>query len=280
MPFRKTLNPDGRIRVGVGGWSFEPWRGVFYPADLPKTRELEYASRKLTSIEINATYYRLQQPETFAKWRDETPDDFVFAVKGGRHATNRRVLAEAGESIERFFVSGVLLLGDKLGPINWQFAATKKFDPEDFGAFLALLPDSIEGREIRHAVEVRHDSFKTPAFVELARQRGVAVVVAGDSEFPLITDVTAPLVYARIMGANKTHKLGYAPGALDVWADRARIWAAGGSPADLPLIAPAPNSESARDVFLYAISGFKERNPAAALALIERLSPSKATARC
>ena len=277
MPIRKTPNPDGLTRVGVGGWTFEPWRGVFYPADLPKTRELEYASRKLTSIEINGTYYRLQKPETFAKWRDETPDDFVFAVKGGRHATNRAVLAEAGESIERFFASGVLLLGDKLGPINWQFAATKKFDPEDFGAFLALLPDSIEGREIRHAVEVRHDSFKTPDFIELARRRGVAVVVAGDSEFPLISDVTAPFVYARIMGANKTHELGYAPAALDVWAGRARIWAAGGSPADLPLIAPAPNSKSARDVFLYAISGFKERNPATALALIERLSPSKAT---
>jgi uncharacterized protein YecE (DUF72 family) len=277
MTIPKTPNPDGRTRVGVGGWTFEPWRGAFYPADLPKTRELEYASRKLTSIEINGTYYRLQKPESFAKWRDETPDDFVFAVKGGRHATNRGVLAEAGESIERFFASGVLLLGDKLGPINWQFAATKKFDPQDFGAFLALLPDSIEGREIRHAVEVRHDSFKTPDFIELARRRGVAVVVAGDSEFPLITDVTAPFVYARIMGANKTHKLGYAADALDVWAGRARTWAAGGSPADLPLIASAPNSKSPRDVFLYAISGFKERNPAAALALIERLSPSKAT---
>jgi uncharacterized protein YecE (DUF72 family) len=141
MTIPKTPNPDGRTRVGVGGWTFEPWRGAFYPADLPKTRELEYASRKLTSIEINGTYYRLQKPESFAKWRDETPDDFVFAVKGGRHATNRGVLAEAGESIERFFASGVLLLGDKLGPINWQFAATKKFDPQDFGAFLALLPD-------------------------------------------------------------------------------------------------------------------------------------------
>lgn len=277
MKFGKTPNRDGHIRVGVGGWTYEPWRGLFYPADLPKTRELEYASRKLTSIEINGTYYRLQKPETFAKWRDETPNDFVFSVKGGRHATNRSVLAEAGESIERFFASGVLLLGDKLGPINWQFAATKKFDPEDFGAFLALLPESIEGREIRHAVEVRHDSFKTPDFIELARRRGVAVVVSGDSEFPLITDVTAPLVYVRIMGANKTHKLGYSPAALDVWAGRARIWAAGGSPADLPPIAPTPNSKSACDVFLYAISGFKERNPAAALALIERLSPSKAT---
>ena len=269
MQFRKTRPYS---RVGVGGWTFEPWRGVFYPADLPKTRELEYASRKLTSIEINGTYYRLQKPETFAKWRDETPDDFVFAVKGGRHATNRRVLAEAGESIERFFASGILLLGDKLGPINWQFAATKIFDPEDFGAFLALLPDSIEGRKIRHAVEVRHDSFKTPDFLELARRHGVAVVVAGDSEFPLIADVTAPFVYARIMGANETQKLGYAPAALDVWAGRARIWAAGGSPPDLPLIAPTPNSKSARDVFLYAISGFKERNPAAALALIKRLA--------
>ncbi len=265
----------GHIRIGVGGWTFEPWRGPFYPSDLPKARELEYASRKLTSIEINGTYYRLQSPESFTKWRDETPDDFVFAVKGGRPVTNRRVLAEAGESIDRFFASGVHLLRTKLGPINWQFAGTKKFDPEDFDAFLSLLPTSIEGQKIRHAVEVRHDSFKSPDFIELLRRRDVAVVVAGDSEFPLIADVTASFVYARIMGASEAHELGYEPSALDSWAARTETWAAGGSPEDLPLIAPAPHSKSPRDVFLYAISGFKERNPAAAMALIARMKQSK-----
>lgn len=274
-----SANPNGRIRIGVGGWTFEPWRGVFYPADMPKTRELEYASRKLTSIEINGTYYRLQKPESFAKWRDETPDDFVFTVKGPRYATNRRVLAEAGDSIERFFASGVLVLGDKLGPVNWQFPANKKFDAEDFGAFLALLPNSVEGQEIRHAVEVRHDSFKTPDFLALARQRGIAVVAAGDSEFPLIADVTSSFVYARVMGASETYPLGYAPAALDAWAARVQAWAAGGAPKNLPLIVPAPNSEEPRDVFLYTISGFKERNPVAAMAIIARLERFKGKAR-
>ena len=174
----------GRIRIGVGGWTFEPWRGTFYPDELAQKRELEYASRKLTSIEINGTYYGSQKPESFARWHDETPDDFVFAVKGPRFATNRRVLAEAGESIERFFASGVMELKDKLGPVNWQFMATKKFDPDDFAAFLALLPDRVEGRAVRHAVEVRHASFATADFVALARAQAVAVVVAGDADYP------------------------------------------------------------------------------------------------
>src|SRR5579859_8152064 len=171
------------IRIGVGGWTYEPWRGAFYPDDLPQKRELEYASRKLTSIEINGTYYGSQKPESFARWHDETPDDFVFALKGPRFATNRRVLAEAGPSIEKFLTSGILELKDKLGPINWQFMGTKKFDPEDFAAFLKLLPASIEGRAIRHAVEVRHDSFKSPDFIALARAHQVAVITAGDAHY-------------------------------------------------------------------------------------------------
>jgi uncharacterized protein YecE (DUF72 family) len=261
----------GQIRVGVGGWTYEPWRGVFYPQGLPQKRELEYASRKLTSIEINGTFYGSQKPESFVKWREETPDDFVFALKAPRFATNRRVLAEAGDSIERFFASGVLELGDKLGPINWQFAATKKFDREDFARFLALLPKRAGERDIRHAVEVRHDSFKTPEFVELAREHEVAIVVAGQSEFPLLADVTAPFVYVRIMGASETQEIGYAPSDLDAWVARARAWASGGAPADLPALAPKPPAKKRRDVFLFAISGFKERNPAAAAALLERL---------
>ncbi len=249
-----------RIRIGVGGWTFAPWRGAFYPAGLPQKRELEHASRHLTSIEVNGTYYGSQSPESFARWHDETPDDFVFALKAPRFATNRRVLAEAGASIERFFAGGVMALRDKLGPINWQFMPTKKFDPEDFAAFLKLLPRSVEGRAIRHAVEVRHDSFKSPDFVALARTHGVAVVIAGDSDYPLIDDLTAPFVYARIMGTTEDEPNGYADPALDEWSKRARAWASG-KPDKTP-----------RDVFLYVISGAKRLNPAAAMALIARLA--------
>ena len=259
----------GRIRVGVGGWSFDPWRATFYPKDLRRGGELAYASRKLTSIEIDSTYYGGKTPEIFRGWRDAAPDDFVFAVKGSRFVTNRRVLAEAGPSIERFFQTGVGELGKKLGPINWQFAKTKRFEAEDFAAFLALLPASAGGVALRHAVEVRHESFRDPAFIELTRARGIGVVIAGDSDFPLIADVTAPYVYARIMGTREEEALGYAPTALDAWAGRARTWASGGAPDDLKTIAPAPSS-GPRDVFLYVISGFKPLNPLAAVALIEK----------
>ena len=259
-----------RIRVGVGGWTFAPWRGVFYPDDLAQKRELEYASRKLTTIEINGTYYGSQKPESFAKWHDETPDGFVFAVKGPRFTTNRRVLAEAGESVERFFNSGVMVLKDKLGPINWQLAPTKKFDADDFGKFLALLPKNVDGHAVRHAVEVRHDSFRHPDCVALAREHGVAIIIAGDSEYPQIADVTAPFVYARIMGTAEDEKAGYSATALDRWAKRAQQWAAGDAADGMEMLTAAPKSQ-ARDVFLYVISGAKERNPAAAMALIERL---------
>ena len=266
-----TTKSLGEIRVGIGGWTFEPWRGVFYPKGLSQKRELEYASRQLTSIEINGTYYGSQKPESFAKWRDETPDDFVFTVKGPRFATNRRILAEAGESIARFFASGVLELGDKLGPINWQFATTKKFDREDFSRFLALLPRRIEGREIRHAVEVRHDSFRAAEFIELAREHESRSSSPAQSEFPLIADVTTSFVYVRIMGASDAHEIGYASADLDDWASRARAWASGGAPEDLPTLASKPTAGKPRDVFMFAISGFKERNPAAAAGLLERL---------
>ena len=261
----------GRIRIGVGGWTYEPWRGAFYPKGLAQKRELEYAGAKLTSIEINGTYYGSQKPESFAKWHDETPEDFVFSVKATRYATNRRVLAEAGPSIERFFNSGVTNLKTKLGPISWQFATTKKFDPADFAAFLKLLPKSVGGVAIRHAVEVRNESFRTPEFIALAREHGVAVVIAGDSEYPQIADVTAPFVYVRIMGTTEGEPAGYSGSALDSWATRAKTWAAGGSPADLETVAPAKTADAGREVFLYVISGFKDRNPAAAAALIDRV---------
>jgi uncharacterized protein YecE (DUF72 family) len=260
----------GVIRVGIGGWTFAPWRGVFYPDRLPQKRELEYAGEHLTSIEINGTYYGSQKPASFIKWRDETPEGFVFSLKAPRFATNRRVLAEAGDSIDRFFASGVTELGDKLGPINWQFATTKAFDREDFEAFLTLLPTEVDGRAIRHVVEVRHASFQVPEFVELVRKHGVAAVVAADSEFPLIADVTAPFVYVRAMGTVEGEETGYSPKALDAWAERARAWVEGGTPEGFEPIAGVAN-KTPRDVFLYFISGHKPANPAAAMALIERL---------
>ena len=260
------------IRVGIGGWTFAPWRGIFYPADLAQKRELEYASRQLTSIEINGTFYGSQKPESFAKWRDETPDDFIFSLKAPRFATHRRILAEAGESIERFIASGVLELKHKLGPINWQFAPTKQFDERDFDAFLSLLPKEAGGRALRHAVEVRHESFRNEAFVALARKHGVAIVMAGDSKYLQIADVTAPFVYARIMGTSDACERGYDDAAVDLWTKRIETWASGGHPAGLETVAkPAAGGKSPRDVFLYVISGFKERNPAAGIALIERL---------
>ena len=247
--------PAARIHIGVGGWNFAPWRGTFYPPGLAQKGELEYASNQLTSIEINSTFYGSQKPASFEKWYAQTPKDFIFSVKGPMYATNRRVLAEAQESIARFFGSGVLLLKEKLGPINWQFGPTKKFDAAELESFLALLPKKIDGRAIRHAIEVRHASFVTPELLELAGRYGIAIVHAGDSRFPEIDDADSPFVYARIMGTTEKHKLGYPARDLDRWAARAKAWAAGG-----------------REVFLYVISGFKERNPAAAMALIERVS--------
>jgi uncharacterized protein YecE (DUF72 family) len=222
-----------RIRVGIGGWTYTPWRGVFYPEDLTQKRELEYASRQFTTIEINGTFYGLQKPESYMKWHDETPDDFAFSLKAPRYATNRRVLAEAGDSIERFFGSGLVHLKQKLGPINWQFATTKQFDAEDFEAFLALLPKKLDSLTLKHAVEVRHESFRNEAFVALARKYGVAIVLAGDSDYPQIANITAPFVYARIMGTSDKQAQGYAKKALDAWAERARQLAAGTVPEDL-----------------------------------------------
>ena len=268
---RNAKNVTGKIRIGIGGWVFEPWRGTFYPEKLSQKRELEYAASQLTSIEVNGTYYGAQKPESFARWHDETPDDFIFALKGPRYATNRRVLADAGDSIERFFSGGVMELKDKLGPINWQFMATKKFDPTDFEAFLKLLPKKVAGRAIRHVVDVRHESFKVPEFVAMARAFGVAIVLAGDSEYPQIADITAPFVYARIMGTVEQEPLGYSKKMLDAWALRAKALAVGKTAAGLESVATSKADSVARDVYLYVISGYKEHNPAAAKALIARV---------
>jgi uncharacterized protein YecE (DUF72 family) len=259
------------IRVGIGGWVFEPWRGEFYAKGLPQTCELEYASRKVSSIEINATFYRTQKPDTFRKWAAETPDDFVFSLKGPQFATNRRVLAEAGPAIERFFASGLLELKSKLGPVLWQMAPHKKFDPADFAAFLALLPAKFGGRPIRHVLEVRHESFLVSSFIELLRKFSVAVAVVDSDKHPLIADIAADFVYARLQRTSEKEKSGYPPRALALWAKRARQWSGGGAPDDLAALAAPSPERGKRDVFIYMISGAKVRAPAAAMALIDRL---------
>ncbi|MGH6790125.1 MAG: DUF72 domain-containing protein [Pseudolabrys sp.] len=262
----------GRIYSGIGGWTFEPWRGVFYPDKLPHAQELNYASRHLTTIEINGTFYRTQTPKTFAKWASDVPDGFVFAVKGVRYVTNRRVLAEAEKSIQLFLDSGITEMGNRLGPLLWQFQPTKKFDPDDFAKFLALLPEKHRGVNLRHAVEVRHDSFCTPEFITLARKHSVAICYAEHATYPEIADVTADFVYARLQKGKDSVKTGYPPKAIDDWAKRAQAWAKGGAPKDLPLIDKKHKlAAKPRDVYMYFIHEGKVRAPAAAMALIERL---------
>jgi uncharacterized protein YecE (DUF72 family) len=256
------------IRVGIGGWVFKPWRGTFYPQKLPQARELAHASRAVTTIEINGTFYGSQRPESFRRWAAETPDDFVFSLKGPRFTTHRGVLAEAGPSIERFFASGVLELKSKLGPILWQLPPTKAFAAEDFAAFLALLPQERDGRRIRHAVEVRHASFCGGEFVALMREFSVAIALIDSPAHPLIADVTGDFAYLRLQRTAQEIETGYAAADLKTWAKRARVFADGGAPADLSTLAPPPAAKGKRDVFVYMISGAKARAPAAAQALL------------
>jgi uncharacterized protein YecE (DUF72 family) len=260
------------VRVGIGGWVYEPWRGTFYPKGLPQVRELAHASRSLTSIEINSTFYASQKAASFRRWAAETPDDFVFSLKGPRYTTHRRVLAEAGSSIERFFASGITELKHKLGPVLWQLPPTKAFNPDDFAAFLAFLPRSLDGLAIRHAVEVRHASFMTPDFIALLRKHAVAPVLVDSDKHPMIADVTSDFVYARLQRTTEKMRTGYPPAALDTWAKRAQAFANGDALADLPTLGEPLRSKGKRDVFIYMISGAKVRAPAAAMALIERLS--------
>jgi uncharacterized protein YecE (DUF72 family) len=276
---RKTEpNSHGKIRAGIGGWTFEPWRGVFYPEGLAHAKELYYASHQLATIEINGTYYRNQTPSTFAKWAKDTPSGFVFSVKGPRYATNRRVLAEAEESIARFIASGIAELGEKLGPLLWQFAPTKKFDEQDFGAFLDLLPKKSSGQVLKHAVEVRHSSFCTPEFVLLARKKSVAIVFADHATYPAIADVTSDFVYARLQTGKDTIPTAYKPAALNQWAERTKIWANGNTPDDLPIMDPSHKPpRTPRDVFVYFIHEGKVRAPAAAMAFQKRVSPTAKT---
>jgi uncharacterized protein YecE (DUF72 family) len=267
------LAKGGLIYTGVGGWNFAPWRGVFYPKGLPQAQELAYAGSHLTSIEINSTFYGSQKPESFRKWASTVPDGFVFSVKGPRFTTNRRVLAEAGDSIRRFLNSGVLELKDRLGPILWQFAPTKKFDAADFGKFLELLPAKADGRRVRHVVEVRHPSFRTAEFVSLLRQFGIPVVFTDHATYPSMADVTGDFVYARLQKGEDSVPTAYPAEELDAWAGRLRLWAKGKIPTDLPRIdaATEPRTLADHNVFVYFIHEGKIRAPAAAMALIERL---------
>jgi uncharacterized protein YecE (DUF72 family) len=262
----------GKIRAGCGGWTFEPWRGAFYPDTVKQKDELAYMSRALPVIEINGTYYSNFKPETWMKWRDETPDGFVFAVKASRFATNRRVLAEAGESVAKFLDQGLIELGPKLGPILWQFAPTKKFDPADFGAFLALLPKKIGGHSLRHVVEVRHDSFVVPEFAALLREHGVAVCWAVHQKYPEIADVTADFVYARLQTGSDDVPTAYPPAQIEAFARQFETFAAGGEPegpqkADPAHVAPKQD----RDAFVFFIHEGKIRAPAAAQAFMAAL---------
>lgn len=238
-----------QIRAGIGGWDFAPWRETFYPKDVPVKKQLEYASTQVTSIEINGTFYRTAKPEHFASWAGKTPDDFVFSVKATRYATNRKVLAEAGESIQRFMDSGLTELGDKLGPILWQLANTKQFDPDDLEAFFKLLPAKLGKRKLQHVLDARHDSFLNEDYLKLARKYKIATVLTDSPKFPNFTELTGEFAYARLMDAQSAIGTGYTKPALKKWATQATHWQA---------------QAKSGQVYVYFINGAKERAPAAA----------------
>lgn len=243
----------GKIRIGIGGWTYEPWRGLFYPSDMPQKRELEYASRQLTSIEINGTFYSRQSPKSWQAWADTVPDGFQFAVKASRYCVTRSKLADAGEGIGNFFAQGLSCLGDKLGPTLWMLAKFRKFDREDIAAFLNLLPRELDGIRLRHAIEPRHESFRDDAFFDLCREHDVAVVYGDDDEFPCLDADTASFRYARLQRMSEDVITGYDDKALDGFAKRATDWASKG------------------DAYIFMINGAKVRAPAAAQALQQRL---------
>jgi uncharacterized protein YecE (DUF72 family) len=242
------------IRVGIGGWTYEPWRGSFYPKGLTQARELEYAASKLGAIEINSTFYSRQSPASWQKWGAAAPDGFQFTVKASRFCVTRPKLADAGEGIGNFMKQGMTVLGDKLGPILWMLAARRKYDREDIARFLDLLPTEWDGVKLRHAIEPRHDSFRDEGFFHLCREHDVAVVFGDDDEFPCIDADTASFAYARLQRMRSEVKTGYDDAALDGFAKRAKRW-----------------NKDGRDAYIFMINGAKERAPAAALALQERL---------
>ena len=264
------MTASATIRAGMGGWTFEPWEGTFYPDRLSKKKQLEYASRQVPTIEVNGTYYSGFTPATYAKWNAETPDGFVFSIKGNRFVTNRKVLAEAGESMNKFFAQGLEELGPKLGPLVWQFAPTKKFEPDDFEGFLKLLPETHRGTRLRHALEVRHASFAVPEFVSLAAKYHAAICYAHHHDYPEFADVTGDFVYARLQKGEDDVPTAYRPKQIKEWAARAKLWAEGSVPSDLPLADPSHKPKNqARDVFVYFIHEGKIRAPQAAMAFME-----------
>ncbi len=269
--FAPTAPTAHHIHVSIGGWTYAPWRNNFYPEKLVQRGELDYASRHVSAIEVNGTYYGAQKPATYAKWRAETPDGFVFSLKAPRYTTDRAVLTDAGRTITAFIDGGLAELGDRLGPINWQFPPHKTFEHDDFAAFLDLLPRELDGRVLRHVLEVRHPSFMSTAYIELARRHRVATVCTDTPKYPSFADVTGDFVYVRLMCSEATVETGYRPAALAAWAERARSWANGGEPADLPRVGAISVKQDARDVFVYFINGAKERAPHAAMDLIGRV---------
>jgi uncharacterized protein YecE (DUF72 family) len=245
---------DPLIRVGIGGWTYPPWRGTFYPEGLAQSRELDFAARQFGAIEINATFYGRQSPQSWANWAKAVPDGFQFAIKGSRFCVTRPKLADAGEGIGNFLAQGLSALGPKLGPILWMLAARRKFDREDIAAFLKLLPAKLDGISLRHVIEPRHDSFRNERFFDLCREHDVAVVFGDDDEFPCIDADTASFAYARLQRMRPEVPNGYDDAALDRFAARVRQW-----------------RQAGRESFLFMINGAKIRAPAAALALQERL---------
>ena len=258
------------IHVGIGGWTFPPWRGPFYPDGLPHARELAYAGERMSAIEINGTFYGRQKPESFAKWRDEVPDGFVFAVKASRFTTHKKDLAAAGELVTAFLVSGITELGPKLGPILWQFPPTRAFDREAFAAFLGHLKPIQDGLRLRHVIETRHDSFADAAYIDLLREHNVAHAIIESDKHTLLADITADFVYARLEHNALDQPEGYASAALDDWAKRVKAWAVGKAADDLPRV-DAAASRAAREVFVFFISGDKVRAPDAAIAMRRRV---------
>lgn len=260
---------DG-IRVGIGGWVVPPWRGRFYPKGLVQRRELEYASRQLSAIEINGTYYGTQTPAVYAGWREQTPPGFVFTAKAPKRITQARALERTGPQVEDF-VGGIAALEDRLGALVWQFDAGTRIDRDAFAAFLGLLPREAGGRPLRHVLDVRDRGFVDAGFVELARHHGMATVYTDSDEHPNVADPTADFVYARLMRSRAHVASGYPADELAAWAARARTWARGGTPGDLPLLAPPAAGAARRDVFVFFISAATERNPAAAVGLLRLL---------
>lgn len=242
------------IRVGIGGWTFPPWRESFYPDDLPQRRELEYASRQFGALEINATFYGRQKPESWRNWGASVPDGFQFAVKGSRYCVTRPRLGDAKEGLDTYFAQGMSALGDRLGPFLWMLASRRQFDREDMAGFLKLLPRSLDGIPLRHAIEPRHESFRDEAFFQLCRDHNVAVVFGDDDEFPCIDADTADFRYARLQRMSESLPTGYGDDALDRFGGLARSWVAAG-----------------KDAYVFMINGAKVRAPAAALALQDRL---------